>query len=125
MEDSLRLMREDSAIQLQRLERIQGSLGRVGEQQAVEAVRRDDRNLDIVGLQWRWHECNKLNLECRENIAAMRREVVQQQASLQPIHRVRSTMRSNIVNGVANGAVTSIMTAAGTAGELSFPAILI
>lgn len=102
------------------LEDMEDSLKHMREQSAIDAARWEKKCLDIATLKKKRRANEKLNRECEESVAAIRHEVAQEETQLQSIGQAKGAMRQNVVNGVANGATAGMTTAFATAGKMTY-----
>ena len=114
MEESLRVMREqaalDAARKQQELENTKESLKLMREQSALDAAQKQKRDQEIQALKQKRRAAEGLNRECEQNITELRYELAQQRAQLESIKEAKGAMRYSIVEGVAKGAATAAMT---------------
>lgn len=89
MEDSLRLMQEQSAI---------------------DNARWEMQRLDARELERKRRIGREMDQACQKDITALRHAVVHEQQDLRAIARTKGTMQKHVVNGIANGATAGVMT---------------
>lgn len=113
----------------QELEDMEESLRHVREQSAVDAARWRKQCLDIAALQ-KQRANENLHRECEQSLATMTQKVAQQEAQLRTVvkakdavqtnvvsRRAKGIVRSNIAGGIAQGIAGATATAIGTAGK--------
>lgn len=114
MEESLRLMHEQSALDAarkqQELEDTEESLKLMRQQSALDAAQKQKRDQEIQALKQRRRAAEELNRECEQNVTELRYELAQQRAQLESIKKAKGAMRYSIAEGVAKGAATAAMT---------------
>ena len=102
----------------QELEDMEDSLKRMREQSALDAARWEKQRLDIAALQKRQRANDKFHRECEQSYIKIRREASQQEARVRSISRAKGTMRHQITSSAVNGAANALATAIGTAGKI-------
>lgn len=104
MEESVRLMREQSQIDSERWER---------------------QRLDVAAMQKKRRVMEELERESAQNVVVARRELAREEAQMQSIGKVRGVMRKNLANGMVNGAASAIMTTVGAAGKITIQRLVV
>ena len=103
----------------QELEDMEDSLRRMREQSALDTARWEKQRLDIAALQKRQRANDEFHRECEQSCRKIKREAARQEARLRSISRAKGTVRHELAGGLADGAATAITTAIGTAGKMS------
>ena len=107
------------ATKRQELEDMEDSLKLMREQSALDVIHWERQRLDIAALQKRQCANDVVHRECQKSCIMIRREAAQQEARLRSISRAKGAVRHEIASGIANGAATALATAIGTAGKIS------
>lgn len=98
----------------QELKDLEDSLELMREQSAIDEARWKRQALDIAALERKRQSNNEANRECEQSVVALRQQVVQQQQSLGSIDQAKVAVQSNVMNGMANGIATGATTAMAT-----------
>ena len=123
MEESLKLMREQSALEAARkqreVEEMEESMKRMREQSALDAKQLRERDRKVQALKEKRHAAEKINRECEQNVTELRYELAQQRAQLESIEKTKGAMRYSIGEGIAKGAAGAVMTTVLPLGKYS------
>jgi hypothetical protein len=98
-------------IKQQELDDMEGSLRLMREQAAIDEARWRQQALNAAEWQRRQLAQQKWHWECQQNVVASKQIVVQEQQNLGAVTQAKKAVRSNVVNGTANGISAGAVTA--------------
>jgi hypothetical protein len=102
------------------LEDMEESLRLMREQSAIDEARWEKQRLDAAQLQKKRHAKRDADRDAAQSARVLKQQVDEEEVNMAAVVKAKGMVRHNIVNGVSNGLAAAGATAIGTLGTFSF-----
>ena len=100
------------------LEDMEESVRLMREQSKIDAERWKKQYLDVVAMQKKQRANEEVERESEQNVVVTRRELAREEAQMQSIRKAKGVMMQKLANSMVSGATSAMVATIGTAGKM-------